>query len=569
MDVTTKCPKCGLMLALDTSQAEEFECPQCGQRLTVQTGARKAKPLKRGPPPAGQRPPPTHMTPTPHPLSQRPTSRTSASYGPPPESQTDDIDWSIPEIPQSYQRRKRRRVDLDPAVVWSILIVAACVVALIVGGVIFSQRGMTRLTAGEGRATMLGYVPDDWDVQAFLNVGALTRNPHRNSLLLLGTKPVAATVTRLDDVDELLISDGAARCLVATTLVPAPTNDDLKRTGGVVETYQGFDVFRKDGRPICRLSDKALAVADNDAAMRRIIDAGRATNRMPPDLPLEYSAFYRVRTRALRVRTTLPDWTAPFDALGVSVLMQKDGGATLFLFGEAPTEAHAREALPAIERLRANFREQLATLRTLYRGTLNDLEKLSSALAVNQAVQEGKRVGVRCVLTPELFLALFQPQLGSFASAAPTTPPTTVVAATPNQGPPVRDPSMPPAIYQPQAPDPGKGKLPAFEGPAADQIQQAQNDLAARYGRGRTVMVVGIGFNGLDAERLTDGLLDLVKKMYTETDSLNYHRLSANGWVACVFAPIEDLDGVARRIEFAEVAQISSEQRRIYLTPKK
>lgn len=534
MDVTTKCPNCGLMLALDTSASDEFECPQCGQRLTVESAARRARPVKRS-------------------AAPRRTATSSAT----PAEYSDDIDWSIPEIPQSYKRRKRRSVGVDPAVAWSIGIVSVCILALVIGGVYLSRRGGTDFTTPSvGREAMFAFTPDDWEVQAFVKVGALTRHRHRNSLLLLNLKPTASAGESIDDLDELMICDGVGRGLVMTTHRDAPSNDELRKRGGVVETYGGFEVFRLGPRAACRASDHAIAMADNDATMRRMIDASRSGPKTSPDLPKEFTAFFRVRTRAVRIRSEIPQWMTPFDFLGASMTLQDDGGASLFLFGEASSEENAKEAIPTLDRVRGSFREQLGSVRRLYRGSIADLEKLSSALANNSVVQEGKRVGVRCMISADLFPLLVQAQLSSFAGS----PPATTAATTP---PVQRTPSPPPVRPS------DNSSLPAFIGGVADQAQQAQDVLAGRFGRQRTLMVVGVGFSQTEAGELSDRLIDLAKKTGPVRNELNYNTIHSGGWVACVFAPIDDLEAFAKVIDFASVAQTSPDQRRIYLTPKK
>jgi predicted RNA-binding Zn-ribbon protein involved in translation (DUF1610 family) len=263
MDVTTKCPNCGLMLALDTRASDEFECPQCRQRLTVESAARRARPVKRS-------------------GSPRRTATSSA----PPADFGRDIDWSIPEIQQSYRRRKRRSVGLDPAIIWSIGIVSVCIMALVIGGVYVSRRG----------------------------------------------------------------------------------------------AFSG------------------------------------------------------------------------------------------------------------------------------------------------------------------------------------STPPKTEAST-----PPVQQAPTPPPPIRPSE----KSSLPAFIGPVADQAQQAQDVLAGRFGRERTLMVVGVGFSPTEEGELSDRLIDLAKRSGSVRNEINYNTIHSGGWVACVFAPIDDLDAFAKVIDFAVVAQTSPDQRRIYLTPKK
>jgi predicted RNA-binding Zn-ribbon protein involved in translation (DUF1610 family) len=536
MDVTTKCPKCGLLLALDTNAAEEFECPQCGQRLTVQTTAPRAKPVKRAPP------------------------RRTASSGAPPASHVDDIDWSIPEIPLQYQKRKKRQsVDLDPAVIWAGAIVAFCVVALIAGGVYFSRdRSGVATFSRDGRTTMAAYAPDDWDVQSFLRIGALQRHAHRNSLILLNAIPAELHRDSVDDFDEAMVSDGVGKTAVVTSTRDLPAIHEFRKRGGTTETYQGQELLRIKGRSVARLNDRAVGVAENDAGLKRMIDASRVSNKSPPNLPNDCTAFFRIRTRAVKQRAQLPDWMIPFDSIGVSVRLNSDGSAAMFLFGEAASEAAATEAIPNIDRVRQNFREQLGAVRTLFKGAISDLEKLASALANNGVVQEGNRVGVRCVVSADLFQSLAQTQFGP-APALPSTP------STP---PPV---NIPPVVTTPPPKkETDKKGMPAFLGSAADRAEQIQESLSGQFGRKRTVMVVGYGFaKGAEQDQLAGKVTELVKKSHIGNNAVHFSTASDNQWVASVFAPVDDLDGLSRAIEFAMVAQVDAERRRIYLTPKK
>lgn len=536
MDVTTKCPKCGLLLALDTNAAEEFECPQCGQRLTVQTTAPRAKPVKRAPP------------------------RRTASSAAPPASHMDDIDWSIPDIPLQYQKRKKRRsVDLDPAVIWSVAIVGVCIVALVAGGIYFSRdRSGLPTFSRDGRTTMAAYAPDDWDVQSFLRIGALQRHAHRNSLILLNAIPAELHRDSVDDVDEAMVSDGVGKTAVVTSTRDLPAIDEFRKRGGTTETYQGQELLRIKGRSVARLNDRAIGVAENDAGLKRMIDASQGTNKSPPNLPNDCTAFFRVRTRAVKQRAQLPDWMIPFDSIGVSVRLNSDGSAAMFLFGEAASETTAKEAIPNVDRVRQNFREQLGSVRTLFKGAISDLEKLASALANNGVVQEGNRVGVRCIVSADLFQSLAQTQFGP-ATSAPTTPSTPPPVITP-----------PVVTTPPPKKEPDKKGMPAFVGSAADRAEQVQESLSGQFGRKRTVMIVGSGFaKGAEQEQLADKLTDLVKKSHMGNNAVNYSTVHSNEWVACIFAPVDDLDVLSRAIEFATVAQIDADKRRIYLTPKK
>jgi hypothetical protein len=535
MDVTTKCPKCGLLLALDTADGDEFECPQCGQRLTVQTTAAKAKPTKRPPP------------------------RRTASSDAPPASHVDDIDWSIPEIPQQILRRKKRRaVGVDPAVVTSGIIVAVCIIALVIGGIYFAKRRSSFAGLGrDSRATMSAFAADDWETQAYFRFGALQRHAHRNSLLLGNLVPDNAKQHLSEDLDEVMICDGVGRSIVITSLRDLPSAEEFRKRGGAVEPYRGHEILRVAGSSFSRASDRAIALADSDAVMRRMIDASFGTPASA-DPPNDYMAFFRIRTRAVKLRAAIPPWMALFDSLGVSIRLERDGSAVLFLFGEASSEASAKEAVPQIERVKQDFRAQLEGVRTLYRGAIGDLDKLSAAIASNSVVQEGNRVGVRCVASADLFPALVQAQLGSFRGTPSASPPPT------SPSPPVA--SAPP----PPKKEPAKSGLPPFHGSVADHAQQTQDNLSAQFGRQRTVMIVGAGFaQGAEQNKLADDLTELVKRVFVGNNAVNYNTIQSGGWVACVFAPIDDLDELARRIDFAKVEQVNAEQRRIFLTPKR